>query len=150
MRRSIPTCVALALISGACGDDPTEPEVAACTSDTGSVAATVTGGTTPTFAWSPACSVALVLVEGSGGDTWLVSTDDGTWDSPAQANLISPPITYGTAALPPGVETEYGPEPLTAGAPYDLILFRIVDPGGTTCGDLLGNVCRLVIHEFTP
>jgi hypothetical protein len=150
MRRSIATCLALAVMSGACGDDPTEPDVVACTDDAGSVTATVSSGTTPTFSWSPACDVAAVLVEGSNGDTWIVSSDDSTWDSPAQANLISSPIAYGTETLPAGVDTQYGPQPLTAGAPYDFILFQIVDPGSTTCLDLFGNVCRLVIHEFTP
>jgi len=150
MRRSSSLSLAIAVMAGACGDDPAEPQITACTDETGSVTASVTSGTTPTFSWSPSCSVAFVLVERAGGDTWLVSSDDHTWDSPAQANLISPPITYGTGSLPAGVTTEYGPEPLTAGVPHSLVLFRVVDPGTTTCPDLFGNICRLVIHGFTP
>ena len=142
--------VATSLLA-ACGDeDPTEPEATACTPATGTVTATVGSGTSPQFDWDPACAVALVLVEGSGGDTWIIGTDDATWSTPEQANLIEPPVTYGAASLPVGVQTEYGPDPLVAGTTYDLILFSVVD-ASSTCPDLLGtNVCRLTIHEFTP
>lgn len=146
------TSVGLALITSmvACGDDSTGLPGAQCTEATGTVAASVTGGTSAVFSWEPACSAALLLVEASGGDTWLIGTDDSTWTSPAQANRIDPPVTYGQTSLPAGVETDYGPEPLVAGTPYDLILFSVVDTTVTTCPDRFGNVCRLTIHEFTP
>ena len=101
------------------------------------------------FSWSPACAVALLLVEGPDGDTWDIRTDDGTWSDPDAANQISPPITYGTSTLSAGVMTNYGPEGLVPGSAYDLILFQIVDPTTSACPDLVGNGCRLVIHEFT-
>jgi hypothetical protein len=149
MYRFYPTVLALLAIVTGCGSDgPTEPEAAACTDRTGSVMATVTGGSNPVFGWDPPCPVALLLVEGPGGDTWVIGSDDATWSVPDQANLISPPITYGTASLPPGVQTEYGPEPLTVGAVYDVILFRAVDPANAECSDLLQNMCRS-IYPFT-
>jgi hypothetical protein len=99
--------------------------------------------------WEPACAVALLLIEGDGGDTWVVSSDDATWPSPEQANLVSPPIGYGTTSLPTGVTTEYGPLPLTRGETYDVIPFQVVDLTNAACADLFQNVCRLAIHEFT-
>ncbi len=131
----------------ACGGDGMDPEVTACSAETGTVTATVDVTGAPVFAWDPDCAVAGVLVEhavgGAGGDVWFIEA------SPTQANLISPPVTYGTTSLPAGVETSYGPDPLVSGTSYDLILFRVVDPATTTCPDLFQNLCRLVIHQFT-
>ena len=149
MKRPFTTLLVSCLILVACGDDPIEPEAAVCTSETASVTVTVSGEDTPVFDWNPACAVALLLVEGDGGDTWVISSDDATWSSPDQANLIAPPVTYGTSSLPAGVETEYGPEPLSRGSTYEVIPFQVVDPASSACGDLVQNVCRLAIHEFT-
>lgn len=150
MNRPLAAAAAFCTIFVACGGDgPTEPQAVACTSETASVTVTVTGADTPVFDWNPACSVALLLVEGAGGDTWVISSDDATWSSPEQANLISPPVTYGTTSLPAGVQTEYGPLPLSRASAYDVIPFQVVDPASTACADLFQNVCRLAIHEFT-
>jgi hypothetical protein len=149
MFRRLIQCGMLSATLVACGDDPTEPEAAVCTPQTASVTVTVGGTSTPVFDWEPACAVALLLVEGDGGDTWVVSSDDATWSSPEQANLLSPPMSYGTTSLPTGVTTEYGPLPLTRGETYDVIPFQVVDPTNTACADLFQNVCRLAIHEFT-
>ena len=82
----------------ACGDDGAGPDPIACTDDTGTVAVTVSAGLQPMFNWEPACAMALLLVEAGSGDVWGISTDNATWDDPAQANLIAPPITYGGGA----------------------------------------------------
>ena len=134
---------ALLVAAVACGDDSMEPEM--CTAETGSVTASVdVSGTAPVFSWDPDCAVAWLLVEGSS-DVWFIES------SPTQANLISPPITYGATSLPVGVQTSYGPDPLVRGTSYELILLRVVDPAITTCPDLLATqgLCRLVIHQFT-
>jgi hypothetical protein len=145
LRSSLASILLVATVG--CGGDSTEPEVTACSAETGSVTATVNVTGVPVFAWNPDCAVTGLLVEhavgGAGGDVWFIQA------SPTEANLISPPVTYGTTSLPAGVVTSYGPDPLVAGTSYDLILFRVVDPAITTCPDLFGNTCRLVIHQFT-
>ena len=156
-RSSCWTAMLMLLVGlAACGDDSTEPEVAACTAETGSVTASVDVTGTPVFAWDPDCAVSSLLVEhsvsGAGGDVWFIDSSVGgppSGPAPDPANVISPPITYGTTSLPAGVQTAYGPDPLVRGTSYLLILFRLVDPAITTCTDLFENVCRLVIHEFT-
>ena len=147
---SLPSTLASILLVAtvACsGGDSMEPEVTACSAETGSVTATVNVTGAPVFAWDPACAVSGLLVEhagsGAGGDVWFIAS------SPTETNLISPPVTYGTTSLPAGVATSYGPDPLVAGTSYLLILFRVVDPAITTCPDLFGNTCRLVVHQFT-
>lgn len=37
----------------------------------------------------------MVLIEEAASDQWLVKTDGDVWADPAQANLVSPPVTYG-------------------------------------------------------
>ena len=138
----------LAAPLAACGEGPTIP-ADPCTDDTGTVTVTVTSAAgTPVFDWSPACAVALVLVEKVGGDTWYVSTDDATWSDAAQANLITPPITYGVA--PAETADEYGPDPLVTGVEHDFILWRVQQ--GSTADCLLTGfgLCLLANHRFTP
>ena len=135
----------------ACGDDGAGPDPIACTDDTGTVAVTVSAGLQPMFNWEPACAMALLLVEAGSGDVWGISTDNATWDDPAQANLIAPPITYGVA--PASAPEVQAPDPLASGATYALILWRVRAAGSTTqcvarIGNL-GNVCVMAIHEFT-
>ena len=73
-------------------------------------------GTAPVFSWDPDCAVAWLLVEEGSSDVWFIES------SPTQANLISPPITFGATSLPAGVQTSYGPDPLVRGTSYELIL----------------------------
>ena len=149
-RSHYPLASTLLVAMIACGGDSQGPEVTACTAQTGSVTASVDVTAAPVFAWGPDCAVAGLLVEhavgGAGGDVWFIES------SPTLANLISPPITYGTTSLPAGVQTTYGPDPLVRGTSYLLILFRVVDPAITTCTDLIPDppltVCRLLIHQF--
>ena len=144
----------------ACGGDsvdPVEPEVTACTAETGSVTASVdVSGTAPVFAWDPDCAVSSLLVEHSvsvaGGDVWFIDSSVGgppSGPAPDPTNVISPPITYGTTSLPAGVDPGAGATALVRGRSYTLILFRLVDPAVTTCTDLFTDLCRLGIHEFT-
>ena len=115
-----------------------------CTAETGSVTASVdVSGTAPVFSWDPDCAVAWLLVEEASSDVWFIES------SPTQADLISPPITYGATSLPAGVQTSYGPDPLVRGASYELILAKVVDPAVTACTELVGDLCRLVVHQFT-
>lgn len=126
----------------ACGDDgkgpdpDPDPMAIACTDDTETVTVTVGAGLQPIFNWDPACAVALLLVEAGGGDVWLISTDEATWDNPAQANLIAPPITYGVA--PTSVPELQAPDPLASGVSYEVILWRALASGSTVSA----------IHEF--
>jgi hypothetical protein len=151
MRRSFTGLLALGglLTLGACGDDDaTGPEV--CTDDTGTVDVQITGGSSPTVSWSPACAVALFLVEGDEeGDTWLLSTDEATWDTPSQANRIGPPITYGT--VPAGIDELYGPLDLVPGRRYEVILWRIPPTGNFDgCLAVFGGACMIGLEAFTP
>jgi hypothetical protein len=95
-----------------CGDDPVSTSgPAACT---GNVTVTVTGGTTPTFSWTPACSVVALIVEESANDQWnvIANGDPG----------FGPSVVYGTK---PGGSTQVGAvTPLRAGVSYSVTLFR--------------------------
>lgn len=141
---------ALAMVAvGGCSDDEAVAPEVLCTDEITSVDVTVSGGTNPTVSWSPACDVAMFLVEGEGGDVWLVSTDDDNWDDPARSNRISPPVRYGV--VPSGVDELWGPEALEAGSPYQVVLWR-VQPTGVTggCAIAFEGACALAIESFTP
>jgi hypothetical protein len=143
--------LALATALWACDgeDDPTGLVDTPCTDDTGSVSVTISSGLQPAFDWDPDCAVALVLVEEEASDAWGITTDVSTWDDPAQANLIEPPVQYGVA---PASVTEFEPPaPLTAGVTYEVILWRVA-PGSTDdCAAVFSpGACLLAVQEFTP
>ena len=101
------------LALGSCSDDdPVSTNApAACT---GSVTVTVTSGTTPTFSWTPACSVVALIVEQGANDHWnvLANGDPG----------FGPNVVYGTR---PAGSTQVGATtPLQAGTSYTVTLFR--------------------------
>jgi hypothetical protein len=141
----------VAAFLAACGDGDSNPTGVedTCTDDTGAVTVTVSSGSSgPVFDWSPPCAVALVLVEQDAGDTWLVATDDATWGDPTQANLITPPVTYGI--VPSTAADEYGPDPLQPGVTHDFILWR-VPPGSTAdCVATGFGMCMLANRQFVP
>ena len=93
-------------------DDPVSPNApAACT---GNVTVTVTTGTTPTFSWTPACSIVALIVEEGANDQWnvLANGDPG----------FGPSVVYGTK---PAGSTQVGLlTPLRAGVNYTVTLFR--------------------------
>ena len=134
----------------ACGDDGTGDDgTTPCTDETGTVAVTVGAGLQPVLNWEPACAMAFLLIEEGASDQWGISTDDTTWDDPAQANLIVPPLTYGVT---PAVAQEFqSPTTLVSGVTYDVNLGRIVAAeSAAECVLRAGNLCIMAIHEFTP
>ena len=142
------TVIATALTAAACSDTPAGPATAPCTPDTGTVIATVTSGQSVVFDWEPRCAVAMLLIEDDASDVWGISTDEATWDSPDEANRITPPVTYGVA--PTGIAVFQEAEQLVDNVIYDLILFRILPEGSAAQCDLrLESFCRLVVHQFT-
>ena len=73
---------------------------------------------------------------------------DATWADPEQANLITPPVTYGVA--PAVAADEYGPDSLQSGLPHDFILRR-VPPGSTAeCNATGFRMCMLANQQFVP
>jgi hypothetical protein len=105
----------------ACDEDPSgaNEEAIDCGPDVAHVdVAVMTTSSDVVFDWSPRCRVAILLVEEGAHDMWAVGDED--------ANLIEPPVTYGSA--PAGLEA-YGPEALVDGTEYDLVLW-ITDPSG--------------------
>ena len=141
--------IALLLAFPACGDDPVDVGMErACTEEPSSVETTITTNGTVTFDWSPACAVALLLVEEDASDQWSVNTPETDWNDPDLANRILPPVTYGVT--PPGVFEVDGPEPLVSGTRYDLVLWRIrADSTGTDCVSNFENACLLAVDAFT-
>lgn len=96
-----------------CGDDdPVSTNApAACT---GNVTVTVTSGTTPTFSWTPACSLVALIVEEAANDQWnvIANGDPG----------FGPNVVYGTK---PAGSTQVGAvTPLRSGVSYTVTVFR--------------------------
>ena len=115
------------LASVSCSKDVTGPETSGpCTTD---VSVTVSGGTTPTFTWTPACRVIGLLVEEGASDRWFLE---------ATTAGIAPGVTYGS--VPAGASQDAPAIPLVSGTTYEVILFR-----GTEA-----NAIIAAIEEFTP
>lgn len=139
--------MALLVAASSCSDDSTAPEELSCTATTHSVEATVSVDSSVTFTWSPACAVALVLVEGDDGDTWWVSTAESAWGSPETANKISPPVVYGQ--MPSAAADSYGPDPLVAGQTYELVLWsKVPDSVAAQCQATFSGMCLLTVKAF--
>lgn len=141
--------VGLLLFASACKDS-TGPKDDCSTAS--SVTATVGSGRTPTFNWSPACAVAIVLVEDDdGGDQWAINMplDDAT--DPQAVNKIRPPVTYGVVPTGiAGLESETA-EPLVTGRQYKLVLWQMLPSNSTlTCQMKIESFCLLVVKEFVP
>jgi hypothetical protein len=100
MTRTQRTLGAILLAAGAvsCSSDGTAPQAASCSEETSSVDATISVGSSVTFNWTPACPVALVLIEpeDSGHDVWWIATFPSNSDiAPTTENRIIPPVTFG-------------------------------------------------------
>jgi hypothetical protein len=119
-----------------------------CTANTGSVNASVAVTQTGiVFDWTPACAVALLLVEEDGSDMWVVAAPNLSSTSTESSNIILPPITYGVA--PSGTDAD-PPQTLIAGRTYDLVLWKVLAAGATAnCQQRNGNACLLAVKTFT-
>ena len=109
---TIAASMALVALTSCGEDDPVAPNApAACT---GAVTVTVTAGLTPTFSWTPACSVVALIVEEGANDQWnvIASADPG----------FGPSVVYG--AKPVGAAQVGALTPLRAGVNYTVTLFR--------------------------
>ena len=145
-RASLPMSVGLILSVLGCGD-PAGPDQEACTDQTGTVSVTVTAGLTPSFNWSPACKVAVLLIEEDASDMWGISSDEATWANPAAANVIGPPIAYGSSHS--GTTASQAPLPLVSGHTYEVVLWRAVSPSSSPpCMRRFENMCLLAVHPF--
>ena len=133
----------------ACSESTGPADGVACIGEPGSVDVTVSSGTAPTFRWSPECPVAMILIEDGASDMWGAATDDALWGDPASANLVVPPVTYGSS--PSGTTSIEGPLPLTAGTTYEVILWRILSDSSTAvCQQRFENACLMAVHPFVP
>ena len=145
--------VTTVLTATACGGEPIAPAAAACPAETTTVTATATVGDSIVFDWTPRCAVARVLVEGGGGDVWLIIADEGennVWDGPEEANLILPPVTYGVVPSVGGILQTRGPEALAVGDTYGLFLWRVLPTGSTArCQLNFENSCLIAVLQFT-
>lgn len=133
-----------AIVSLACSEGTGPGD---CNANTGTVNVTVTTGATITFNWQPACAVALLLVEQESSDQWAITAPGFDEAATPAANVILPPVTYGQA--PAGTEEFQPPETLIAGTTYELVLWRIVQPGTSpACQERFENACLIAVKTF--
>ena len=126
MRRLRSAVLTAAALAGAgCGDDdPAGPDgLSRCTGD---LVVSVSGGTTPTISWTPACAAYALIVEEGASDRWFLRA--------TSAAGIAPGVRYGT--VPPGASGDGEPAvPLVAGRTYDVGVFRgTADNNATLAG----------------
>ena len=122
---SAPSLTLLALLA-ACSDAPQEVALEECPDN--QVSVVVSGGTTPTFSWTPQCGMASldVFPSAGGSSLWVLYSGERSADNPFRSG-----IQYGHA--PSGAVEVTGPVPLSAGTEYTVILYRCIgDPSG--CG----------------
>jgi hypothetical protein len=124
--------IPMALAVAACGDS-SGPSGGGCDEP---VTMTIGSGTTPTFDWSPACTVAQVTVTEIGAEP----PDDLMWAVLADQNVIKPPVQYGST--PSGAVQIHAPAVLTKGKSY-LVGLAVHDQ---TSGELVVQVQQ----QFTP
>ena len=141
--------VMLVLVTvAACKGDATASKE--CEATTNVVTTIVTPGTTPTFNWSAACPVWMVLVENADGhDEWYVA--NASSDTTTESNTIVPPVTY--AVQPAGTnQNPAGPQPLHTDTLYYLVLWRVMPSAGATagCRGAIRTLCLLGLRDFTP
>ena len=142
---SVVVTLSAALLIGSCSDT-SGPDDDRCDATTVQVdVAVTTASNAVVFDWSPACAVALLLVEDDASDMWVISTDEQEWTS-ASGNRISPKILYGQP--PSGITQTSAPEALVPGRTYELILWRVVS-NPTACQTRIGNLCMVALETFT-
>ncbi|MGH7678082.1 MAG: hypothetical protein ACRENU_06415 [Gemmatimonadaceae bacterium] len=146
MRHRLALALALALGASCDGRDFIGPD-GSCVQATGSVTATVNTSGSVTFDWDPACAVALLLIEEDATDMWAITAPGLDDTSTETANIITPPVTYGS--VPAGAEQDAPATPLVPGTTYELILWKIVPPNSTVqCQQRFQNACLLTVHPF--
>jgi hypothetical protein len=94
-----------------CGST-TEP-LPACS---GAVSVTVTGGTTPTIEWAPACGASLLTVAQPLPPSLGFVGEEARWMIRTDGRLIEPPVRYGRT--PRGAVVSVPPQQLEAGRTY--------------------------------
>jgi hypothetical protein len=143
--------IVLAIAVVSCSGDGTAPQGASCSDQTSSVDATISVGTSVTFNWTPACPVALVLIEpaNSGDDVWWIATFPSNSDiAPTTENRITPPVTFGQ--VPSTATDSFGPKAMLAGSTYKLVLWRNLPTGSALqCQYHSGTGCVVALKTFT-
>lgn len=106
-----------AAIAGACGRNPTNPDVCA-----ESTAVSVSPGLEPTFSWSGGCTGTVLYVQ------QLTPPNHNVWriGGPSDRTRFASPVQYGRVPAG-GVSEEIALEPLVAGRQYGVYL---VSSGG--------------------
>ncbi|HMA23180.1 MAG: hypothetical protein ACM37U_08170 [Gemmatimonas sp.] len=134
-----------------CSGDSTGPQVASCTEQTASVNVMISVGSSIAFDWTPACQVALLVVENDqGSDRWWIATfdPDADIDPTIEANRIAPRVTFGQ--MPATATHSYGPEDLIAGTTYTVALWRILPKDSPVhCQQSAGSACLIAVKTFT-
>jgi hypothetical protein len=102
--------IAVFMTTSAC-EDSNDPAATINTPCSGSVAISVSSGTTPVFTWTPQCVIDHLLVE---------PTVSGIGDRWSFTGTATSPVTYGS--LPSGTHQPGPAQPLVAGSEYRVIL----------------------------
>ena len=127
---SVRVVASLLMLAGCSSDsDPAGPSVA-LSPCTGAINVTVSSGTTPTFTWTPACTVAYMIVEEDASDRWLLTATD-------RAKGIAPGVRYGT--VPAGARESSPAVSLTRGQLHDVTMYN---------GDSFSTLAAT--KQFTP
>lgn len=102
------------------------------------VEVSVTGGTTPSFDWAPACRAYQVSVNDATGPVWAMGFD---FANPAKANAIRPPVAFGDSLEEGDSLAPPPPAALTAGHTYTFYLFGL---------NAVGQSVKMGQQSFTP
>ena len=122
------TCLIACALVSCSADRSLGPRITPCD---GPLTITVTGGTTPTFDWTPSCGVNRLMVLPSNPPPGLITQG---WTVSSAMGLFKAPISYGV--LPNGADPGDAASPLVAGTTYQVIIYRaayeaIIASGGS-------------------
>jgi hypothetical protein len=91
----------------------------------------VSGGTTPTFSWTPACRVYYLNIDPVEGahENWSIGVFDTQFP-----NVIAPGVRFGV--VPAGAQQIDPPAPLVPGTAYRVfVAFALPDGGDQLAGE---------------